>query len=332
MNKKKLIYFTASLGYGGLEKTFIDLSNAIYEKDEYIFEVILFEGNKISKFLNSNIKIIELKKFSRFNFFAYFNLFKILENKIVHTHGAKATSIVYFLSKVLNNIIHIGTKHNTRKAKVFNHLKYVTAVSKQVAETINNSNIKIIYNGIKYKKIDINKKLFTNDSFNIITVGRLEKIKGFDILINEFSKISTNYNLYIIGEGKEEKELLTLIKDLGLTNKIKLLGFKENVCEYIQQSNLVIISSLSEGFNLVAIETLFYGNLLISTNVGISEEILDKTFLIEHKNFSSKIIDIIEHKTDYYNRFKIIKNNKSKYFLLDNIIKEYINFYKEVCR
>ncbi len=216
--------------------------------------------------------------------------------------------------------------------EVFNHLKYVTAVSKQVAETINNSNIKIIYNGIKYKKIDINKKLFTNDSFNIITVGRLEKIKGFDILINEFSKISTNYNLYIIGEGKEEKELLTLIKDLGLTNKIKLLGFKENVCEYIQQSNLVIISSLSEGFNLVAIETLFYGNLLISTNVGISEEILDKTFLIEHKNFSSKIIDIIEHKTDYYNRFKIIKNNKSKYFLLDNIIKEYINFYKEVCR
>ncbi len=47
---------------------------------------------------------------------------------IVHTHGAKATQITYLLNKI-SPFIHIATKHNTRKGKIFNKVKNVISVS-----------------------------------------------------------------------------------------------------------------------------------------------------------------------------------------------------------
>ena len=79
-------------------------------------------------------------------------------------------------------LIHVATKHNARKGKIFNKIKYVTAVSDDVAKSIQNDNVEIIYNGIE--PLNIESSLCENKVFTISAIGRLDKIKGFDILKN----------------------------------------------------------------------------------------------------------------------------------------------------
>ena len=66
---------------------------------------------------------------------------------------------------------------------------------------------------------------------NIISVGRLESVKGFEDLIDVFKKVvlkNKNVKLNIVGNGSQYKLLDNKINDLGLQNNIKLLGYKNS--------------------------------------------------------------------------------------------------------
>ena len=93
----KVLQFIASKGWGGAEKSFVELCNALSESIQ--IEVVLFKENKIEERLNSNIKIHRLLSgSSRYNPFLYFDflmLIRKIKPDIVHTHSAKASEIIY---------------------------------------------------------------------------------------------------------------------------------------------------------------------------------------------------------------------------------------------
>ena len=91
-----------------------------------------------------------------------------------------------------------------------------------IIDQIKNDNVKIIYNGIQTLEIKNNTQ--RNEIFTITAIGRLDKIKGFDTLIKEFSKIKNSAILQIVGDGEEYNNLNSLIKELSLENKVSLLG------------------------------------------------------------------------------------------------------------
>lgn len=320
----KIIQFIASRGYGGAEKVFVDLCNELEKKTDISLEVLLLKNNKISKYLNKNIKIYYLSDYSRYNLRLYLSVFKIVKNKIIHTHGIKATKIIYIIS-LFNKLNFVATKHNTRKGSIFNKIKNVTAVSKSVSRTIKNSNkINIIYNGIR---LENTKKIFHSNKFSILCIGRLDKVKGFDILIENIRNLNIEYKLFIVGEGKEEENLKKLIIKYNLESKVELLGFRNDIPNLIDSSDLVLISSISEGFSLVAIESLFYSKVLISTKVGICKEILNTEFLINNFDFVTILTNVYNNYEYYSSEFSKIKIQNKNRFLLEYIIEEYINIY-----
>lgn len=326
-----ICYFTCSTKYGGLEKVTVDISNNL-SLNYNIIVLVPFGCNYKDKFSN-NVTVVEYKSIDkRLNPFLYFEIFNILrKNKIdlVHTHAAKATQIFYYLNKFMK-LIHIATKHNARKGKIFNKIKYVTAVSTDVAKSINSNNVKIIYNGIIPLKIENNS--LENEIFTITAIGRLDKIKGFDILIKEFSKLKNNAKLDIIGEGIEYNNLNNLIKELSLEKRVNLLGFKKNIPELISKSDLVVMSSLSEGFSIVMIESIFYAKVFISTKVSGCTEILTSKLLINEFDIAAKIDDIIDNYQDYVIDFLEIKNKYKEKFNLTNLSKEYITYYEDILK
>lgn len=326
-----ICYISCSKKLGGIEKLLIDIANELSFK--YKIMVIIPLGCEYKEWFLSEVMVMEYKSYDkRYNIFLYYEIYKIIKHFkpiIIHTHGSKATQIFYRINKLLN-LIHIGTKHNIRKGKIFNKLKYVTAVSKDVAETIINKNIKIIFNGIKFKNIE--KDIEPNHNFKITAIGRLDKIKGFDILIKEFSKIKNNAILEIIGEGSEFNNLSNLIQQLNIEKKVKLIGFKKNIPEILSQTDLVVISSLSEGFSLVAIEALFYSPVLISTKVGISKEILSDNFIIDNFEISKMIDNIIDNYIEHVEKFKNLKNEHKNKFFLEKMINEYSEYYDKILK
>lgn len=160
----------------------------------------------------------------------------------------------------------------------------IIAISDKTSESIKNlypevnSKIVKISNGYDFKRI---KELsqedieFNNSNNTIIAIGRLDKHKNFDLLI-ESAKIlnerRVDFNILILGDGDERVNLERKIKEYCLTDKINLLGYIQNPYPYILKSKILCLTSLAEGFPTVIVEGLFLGCPFVSTNVaGIDE-------------------------------------------------------------
>jgi glycosyltransferase involved in cell wall biosynthesis len=170
----------------------------------------------------------------------------------------------------------------------------------------------------------------------VIYSGRLENGKGIDLIINawiELEKTSdTNNLLLIIGSGS----LYDSLKTLSLKSKnILLLGYKENIDEYLRASDIYVLPSLGEGQPNSLLEAMSCGLACIATNIGGISEIIknnENGFLIETGN-SNAIYEILlnlfteKYKTDKIsqNACNFIRNNYS----IGKISNSYQSMYKE---
>lgn len=320
----KIGYFSCSRKFGGIEKIVVDTLNELVKTNDCL--LIVPFGCEFKYKLDKKIEVLEYKSYDkRYNPFLYLEIIKNIKScDIVHTHGAKATQISYILSKFIS-FNHIATKHNSRKGKIFNKVKNVISVSKKVSKTITH-NSKVIYFGLDYKEQNSQQ----NSKFTMVAVGRLDPIKGFDNLINELSKLDFDFELNIIGEGNQKSQLNELIKSKNLEGKIKLIGFKDNIPSYLINSNIQLISSLSEGLPITLIEGLLYSPIIISTPVGGIVEVLDKDYLLNIEQFPKKINDIYMNFEKEKKNFSIKHEKIKKSFDKVNYINSLMKYYKGI--
>lgn len=197
--------------------------------------------------------------------------------------------------------------------------------------------IEVIYNPIdRYEilnKADMKSNCFLSSKLNLITVGRLSKQKGYDILLkahNELLNEGLDYNLYILGEGSERKNLENYIAKNKIENNTFLLGFKENPYPYIKEADIFISSSRYEGYPLVVCEALCLGKPIIATKCTGPTELLDNGkygLLAEVEDVESlknKMRELILSKEKRREYSKLSKN-RSKEFNSNVIIKQIEN-------
>jgi len=145
----------------------------------------------------------------------------------------------------------------------------------------------IVPNGIKMdiKKKNINIREMLNispNTFLILFLGRIHKIKGIDLILKSLSLIKDlNFHFLVVGP-KEDKEyycyLKWLSKKLGLNKKVTWFGPVENdeIWDFYSSANLYIQMSYSENFAMTVVEAMACGlPVLINNNIGIWEEILE---------------------------------------------------------
>jgi glycosyltransferase involved in cell wall biosynthesis len=102
----------------------------------------------------------------------------------------------------------------------------------------------------------------------ILGVGRLDKQKDFQTLIQAFAQVRQQHaaRLMILGEGNERSHLEVLVKELHLTEDVSLPGFVANPYAYMSRSAVFVLSSLFEGLPTVLIEAIAVGTPVVSTN------------------------------------------------------------------
>jgi len=322
----KIIQFLSGNKFGGMEKFAIDISNILAKEHD-----VLFIGDKVfKKYIHNNVSFIELNnKKSRNNILFLWKIYKIFKNfkpNIIHVHKQKNIQIMNRL-KYFIDIPFVATKQDMQKKKSFLNLKYAITITEDVQTTINAKHIFKIYNGIPYNEPT---KIPLSNTFNIVAVGGLRKVKGYDKLIESLSKVNFDFHLTIVGEGEERKNLELLITKLQLENKITLTGFVNNVNDYIYSADLQVISSLSEGFSLAMIEGIFYSPLLISTKVSGCTEILPDQLLMNHQEMSEKIENVYQHYTVHKDIFSKTKKDYSHLLTIEACAKEYIHVYQQI--
>jgi len=159
------------------------------------------------------------------------------------------------------------------------------SVKKHWLKYIDDKKIERIYNGIIFSKTDSLVELERDqDDFVITSVARIIPYKGHKYLIDiadELIKKSTKFKFLIVGDTLSsyvsyEKSVNQKVRDLGLEDQIKFLGFREDVSSILKQSDLFIHPAIApDPLPTVLFESLYNNLPTVATNLGGAIEILD---------------------------------------------------------
>lgn len=190
-------------------------------------------------------------------------------------------------------------------------------------------------------------KIFDKKYIELVCIGRFQKIKGQDILIDSLKELSMtqpdiNLNLSIVGDvngdNQEDidykKSLLDKAKNINNKNlNIDFLGFQTNVRDFIEQADMVVIPSRYESFSMVAIEALSCGKPVIAPNIGGPKDIInsEKIGLL----FETEIIESLEN--TIYKAIESFESfdsklalQRAKFFSVENQAKNHLAIYEEL--
>lgn len=104
------------------------------------------------------------------------------------------------------------------------------------------------------------------DGFRILSVGRLVRQKGFDLLIRAFASLKDGRaGLSLLGKGECKEELIQLAKVLGIADSVSFPGFQGNPYAWMRNADLFVLSSRWEGFGHVIVEAMACGVCVLST-------------------------------------------------------------------
>lgn len=307
MEKKKLLIMVPNLAIGGQQRVAVNTAAILEKHYEVIMAVFTMEGavyNAPCKVIDLNIppesgifnklftvlkRVKALKKWKRnikidvaFSFGKTANLAnalsKVADKVIVSVHGYGSISRSRFtqlLDKVVyaraDTVVCVAEKITRDLATVY-HLptrKVVTLHNPYDFGSITEQARSLVPLEIKHPVL--------------VTMGRMEKIKGYRHLLNAFAIVQSELpesTLVFVGEGSERQTLEQIAADVGLEYKVVFVGFQSNPYSYLSKCDVYLLSSIHEGFPNAMIEAMACGLPVIATDCKSGpREILTKTYI-----------------------------------------------------
>lgn len=166
--------------------------------------------------------------------------------------------------------------------------------------------------------------------FIMLSVSRLSPEKNIGLAIETLGLVRERFpdtGLVIVGSGREEGYLKNLVKKLGLKEAVDFVGWQNDLTSFYKTANVFIQTSLFEGYGLALVEAGLNGLPVISTPVGIAEELENgkDAYLCkvgDKEAFAKAICDLIENNFKRENLRLNLKNTLEKKLISKD---EYLN-------
>jgi len=366
---KKITFLVLHLGYGGIETSVINTVNALCKYYEIEIVSLYNLKNNQEKLIDSRVVIKHLyngepNKEQFLTCLRNKKFFKLI------LEGFKATKIIYLKNKLINNYIKqsnskiiISTRSEfSKKLSKYKNKNCVAIAQEHHHHNDNRKYIKILekkYTNIDYLfaltnglkedyKVFLKENLHTKivvmpnmivesksisklDTNNIIFIGRLHSIKRVDELVEIASKCKNIDKFYIVGDGEEYENIVLKIKELKLSDKIILTGYKNKneIEKYINDSSLFVMASVSEGLPMVLLEAMNSGLPCIAykTLSGVTDIIDDNIngYVISERNQKEYIekLDYLISNKELLKKFSKEAIKKSNEFTSKSIEKKW---------
>ena len=280
----KLVFITPGMTFGGAERVISILANLWCDMGHDV-SMFITSSNKPSVYkLNEKINVEYYDGYKENNV----SHFKLISSIRKFVNKEKPDCVLSFINDVCaytiialmgKNIPIIYSerndpnKTNQRKVdKIFrkivefgaSHIVFQTEGAKQCYSKKVQRKSSIILNPVELNKIPVRNMENINSS-EIVTVGRLELQKNQELLIDSFNLVSKKHQdvvLKIYGEGSLKNKLQNKIDELGLKDKVLLMGAKQDVLEWIKESYCFVLTSDFEGLPNSLIEAMCIGDTL----------------------------------------------------------------------
>ncbi len=243
------------------------------------------------------------------DFISYFVINKIKSKKRVQWIHFDITKIgfnVNFAKKIYDKFDKVFVVSNEGKDKLINFLPSLK------------DKTEVFFNIISCKMIE--KMSYEGEGFSddfdgtrILTVGRLSKEKGQDLIIPVLKKLKENgYKVrwYCIGDGPAKKEYEKLVDELNIKDDFIFLGSKLNPYTYMKECNIYVQPSKHEGYCITLGEARCFNNPIVTTNfTGANEQIVNENTGLVCEINEEEIYKAIKKLLDDKKLYKNIKDN-----------------------
>ncbi len=288
---------------GGVEKVFITLANEWASTGYNVYVFILQQEGDYKGDLDERINIIELGC-SRLlkSFFVVPRLLRQYDIDYFMV-GKDGNNIFFILSKLItrfkskliisqHNYLYFEGKADSLLYRtlfpkamklLYKYADHIICVSKGIEEYVKTLNIKknqttVINNPMDIKKVmkDSNEPIDEEGKF-IIFCGRLSPVKNIDLLIKGFKIFYSSYpeyKLLILGSGREETRLKSLVSANKIDACVRFVGSVSNPHRYVSKSQVLVLPSFTEAFPMVICEAFVTGTTVVSTHCGGPDELL----------------------------------------------------------
>jgi L-malate glycosyltransferase len=328
----KVLHLNAGNDTGGGMIHILSLLNE-FNREEFILG-LLEKGIFAEKAMEMGINTLTFEQSSRYDFSVLTKIIHFIRQEkidILHTHGARANLYGYFIKKS-TKVKWVTTIHSDPRndflgrgiiGKVFTKLNLMVlkkpdhffAISERFSQMmadlgVHPQKIATILNGIDFNKKTDTKvsrkqlKLSPTD-FVILMVARFDPVKRHELALSALEIVKQtcpDVKLLLVGDGatKQTIEGLTIIK--GLEQNVIFFGHQENVAPFYQIADITLLTSKTESFPLVLLESSREKTTVITTDVGgVHTMIPDPTygFILENDQdeaISKEIMKAIELK------------------------------------
>lgn len=235
---------------------------------------------------------------------ALFSLLKNSKVDIVHVHGFKEALVSLISRKFLKfklirthhgiGMLDGGLKYRVIEMINASFVDQEIAVSSDLRDCLisfgnKSRKIQVVHNGLFLDEVvptepkceTIARLNIDPDDIVIGTLGRLVHVKGYKYFLEgayEILKDNSNVTFIIAGDGPLFDELKEYAEKLGIYDKIKMLGFRQDVYNIIHACDIFVITSLHEGLPTVLLEAMYLGRPVIATKVGGIPEVINDKF------------------------------------------------------
>lgn len=350
----KILLFAQSLtNSAGIERMTVSLANQLV-KNGYSINIIVC-GTDIKSFyeLDKHITVQALGFSFNQRIKAAYNLYKLIKQikpdvliNVAIPMGQISFISLLFLKK---RPIIIGWEHfhlyaGSILGRYFRYLSAVLCNSTVVLTDSDRSKYpKILQKKIQriYNFTTLNSQYIPRSNYKLVlTVGRLEKQKGYDLLIPIWRMVVDKINdckLLIIGDGSMKNKLLSKIKELNLSDNVSILPPTSQIFRYYKQIPLYIMSSRYEGLPMVLIEAKTYGMACVSYDCpqGPNEIIIDGKdgYLVsmgDAEKFANCVINLLQTPQLIEQFGKSSVDDINKRFSTDVIIKQWKELFNKL--
>ncbi len=332
---KKIAFYTDAEMLGGAEVQMQTLLGELplLEKLVIMRDLPVYEEyfQAVSAMINTKLVRVKAKsKHSWQNFLQTYRALKKFKPDLLHLHTWNPMANKYAL--LAAKFLHIPVLNTQHDPFILNFPKsiyqkwsvqnseQIVCISHHNAELLKKAfpqfqeRIVVIHNGLRLpqqtalssRELEILKQDLDLPQMSkiILSVGTLHPRKGYLDLLKAFSRVSKEHQdwyLIIAGEGPQKAEITEMINQNQLSDKVRLLGYRNDLGKIYQLAEIFVLASHQEAFGLVIVEALHAGKAIIATKAGGVPEIIENGengILVEPKNpdlLAQKLISLIQN-------------------------------------
>lgn len=221
----------------------------------------------------------------------------------------------------------------------------VRVVSERVAKSVHSlaHNVLVLPILTEAKSLEVRTERGEKGKITFLMVARLEKEKDIDTAIRAFKKVldkidvedpeqSRRTEFIIVGDGGERESLELLAKNLKLENRIRFVGWQNDLNRFYEEADIYISTSLYEGYGMSIVEAALCGLALVISDTGVAGGLFkdgEAAIVCKQKDVAGFADAMFKLASDRSQRFRLGERAKSVARKNQTNLADYLNKYKQ---